>query len=58
MVGMGTGPMPRQRIDPGGMVYVFPNDFPGRLRRFQREPGPSWAEIARSPGTSDLDERR
>ena len=43
--------MPRQRIHHGGNVYVFPEDFPERLKRFQRESGLSWAEIARRVGT-------
>ena len=50
-------PMPRQRIHHSRMVYVFPNDFTDRLSRFQRESGPTWAEIARRAGTSDLNLR-
>ena len=50
--------MARQRIGHGGMIYVFPNDFPERLKRFQRESGLSWAEIALRLGTSDLNLRR
>ena len=50
--------MPRHRVHNSRMVYVFPNDFPERLERFQRESGLSWAEIARRVGTSDLNLRR
>ena len=39
--------MPRQRINHGGVTYVFPDDFPQRLARFKEESGLSWAEIAR-----------
>ena len=42
--------MPRQRKHHGGRVYLFPRDFPLRLRRFQEESGLSWAEIARRLG--------
>ena len=44
--------MPRQRIDHSRIVYVFPDDFPQRLKRFQEESGLPWAEIARRLGTS------
>ena len=47
----GISPMPRQRVHHGGSVYVFPEGFPERLRRFQRESGLSWSEIARRIGT-------
>jgi len=43
--------MPRQRIDHGRRTYLFPDDFPERLKRFQRESGLSWSEIARRVGT-------
>ena len=44
--------MPRQRTHHGRTVYVVPDDFPQRLKRFQEESGLSWAEIARRIGTS------
>ena len=47
-----TRAIPRQRIDHSRMVYVFPEDFPQRLKRFQQESGLSWAEIARRLETS------
>ena len=50
--------MPRQRINHGGMVYVFPDDFSQRLERFKEESGLSWAELARRLGTSTLNLRR
>ena len=50
--------MPRQRIHNSRTVYVFPNDFPQRLKRFQRESGLTWAEVADRLGTSDLNVRR
>ena len=43
--------MPRQRIHHSRRTYVFPDDFPERLKRFQEESGLSWAEIARRLGT-------
>ena len=43
--------MPRQRIDYNIQTYNFPDDFPERLKRFQRESGLSWSEIARRIGT-------
>ena len=43
--------MPRQRIDYNIQTYEFPDDFPERLKRFQRESGLSWSEIARRLGT-------
>ena len=42
--------MPRQRIDYNIQTYNFPDDFPERLKRFQRESGLSWSEIARRIG--------
>ena len=42
--------MQRQRKHHGGPVYVFPHDFPQRLRRLKEESGLSWAEIARRLG--------
>ena len=43
--------MPRQRIDYNRITYQFPDDFPQRLERFQKESGLSWAEITRRIGT-------
>ena len=43
--------MPRQRTHHSGITYVFPDDFPQRLKRFKEESGLSWAEIARRLGT-------
>ena len=42
--------MPRQRNDYNIQTYGFPDDFPERLKRFQRESGLSWSEIARRIG--------
>ena len=39
-------------------MYVFPEDFPQRLKRFQHESGLPWAEIARRLETSALNLRR
>ena len=44
--------MPRQRTQHGRTVYVFPEDFPRRLRRFKEESGLPWTEIARRLGIS------
>ena len=44
--------MPRHLTDHSRMVYALPSDFPQRLKRFQRESGLSWAEIARRLGVS------
>ena len=41
--------MPRQRTHHSRITHVFLSDFPQRLKRFQRESGLSWAEIARRP---------
>ena len=43
--------MPRQRNRYSGDDHVLPDDFPERLKRFQRESGLSWSEIARRLGT-------
>ena len=43
--------MPRQLIDCKTKTFIFPDDFPERLRRFQKESGLSWSEIARRLGT-------
>ncbi len=39
-------------------MYVFPEDFPERLRRFQRESGLSWAELSRRLGADPETVRR
>ena len=38
--------MPRQRTDYHRTTYGFPGDFTERLKRFQKESGLSWSEIA------------
>ncbi len=43
--------MPRQQIDYNIQTYDFSDDFAERLKRFQRESGLSWSEIARRIGT-------
>ena len=43
--------MPRQHTRYNRRTYVFPEDFPQRLKRFQEESGLSWSEIARRLGT-------
>ena len=43
--------MPRQRIHHSRITYNFPGDFAERLKRFQKECGLSWSEIARRLGT-------
>ena len=50
--------MPRQRTQHSRRVYVFPDDFPGRLERFREESGLTWAEIARRIETYPLTIRR
>ena len=45
-----AGQTPRQRIQHSRIVYVFPDDFPQQLVRFQEESGLPWAEIARRLG--------
>ena len=50
--------MPRKRIHYGGIACVFPADFPRRLKRFQRESGLPWAEIARRVGADIESVRR
>ena len=42
--------MPRQRTHYNRDTYDFPGDFPERLKRFQKESGLSWSEIARRIG--------
>ena len=43
--------MPRQRTNYRRSTYVFPDDFPQRLRRFKEESDLSWSEISRRLGT-------
>lgn len=43
--------MPRQRIRHIGDNHELPNDFPERLKRFKKESGLSWSEIARRLGS-------
>ena len=43
--------MSRQHTRYNSRAYVFPEDFPQRLKRFQEESGLSWSEIARRLGT-------
>ena len=43
--------MPRQRIHHRRDTLELPDDFPERLRRFQKESQMSWSEIARRLGT-------
>ena len=38
--------MPRQRTDYYRTPYDFPGDFSERLKRFHKESGLSWSEIA------------
>ena len=42
--------MPRQRINYFRDTYVFPEDFPQRLKRFREESELPWAEISRCLG--------
>ena len=46
-----TQAMPRQRTRYSRIIYVIPDNFPQRLRRFKEESGLSWSEIARRIGT-------
>ena len=50
--------MPRQRTHHSRRTYDFPDDFPERLKRFQRESGLSWAELNRRLGTHPYTVRR
>ena len=50
--------MPRQHTRHSRIVYVFPDDFPQRLERFEEESGLSWAELARRLGTDRETVRR
>ncbi len=42
--------MPRQRTDHSRIISALPGDFSQRLKRFQREPELSWAELRRRFG--------
>ena len=50
--------MPRQRIHHSRRAHDFPDDFPQRLVRFQKESGLSWSETARCLGISPMTIRR
>ena len=50
--------MPRQRIHHRRRVYLFPNDFPERLKLLKEESSLTWAEIARCLGVDPLTVRR
>ena len=50
--------MPRQRTYYSRVTYDFPDDFPERLRRFQRESRLPWAEITRRLGINPQTMRR
>ena len=50
--------MPRQRIHHTRETYEVPSDFPERLKRFQKESGLTWAEIARRLGAHPYTIRR
>ena len=43
--------MPKQRLDHFIQPYQFTDDFSDRFKRFQKESGLSWSEIARRIGT-------
>ena len=43
--------MPRQHTNYIRTPHDFPDDFTERLKRFQKESGLSWSEIARRIGT-------
>ena len=50
--------MPRQRTHHSRITYALPDDFPQRLKRFQRESGLSWAELRRRLGVDPETLRR
>ena len=50
--------MPRQRIHNRKRVYLYPDDFPERLRLLKEESKLPWAEIARRLGVDPLTVRR
>ena len=50
--------MPRQHTHHSRIVYVFPDDFPERLKRFKEESGLSWAESRRRLGADPETVRR
>lgn len=43
--------MPKQRLDHFKQPHRVPDDFRERFKRFQKESGLSWSEIARRIGT-------
>ena len=43
--------MPRQRPRYSREFYAVPEDLPRRLRRFRKDSGISWSELARRLGT-------
>ena len=50
--------MPRQHTHHSRITYVFPDDFPQRLRRFKEESGLPWAELKRRLDTDPETIRR
>ena len=50
--------MPRQRIHHRRRVYLYPDDFPERLKLLKEESGLPWAELARRLGVDPLTVRR
>ena len=50
--------MPRQRTRYRKITYVFPEDFPLRLKRFKEAAGLSSSELAHLIGTSPFTVRR
>ena len=50
--------MPRQRTHYRRRLYVFPDDFPKRLKLLKEESGLTWAEMAPRLGTYPLTIRR
>ena len=50
--------MPRQRTHHSRITYVFPGDFPQRLKRFKEESGLPWAELDRRLGIDPETRRR
>ena len=50
--------MPKQRIHHSRITYVFPEDFPQRLKRFKEESGLPWAELHRRLGADPETVRR
>ena len=50
--------MPKQRTHHSRITYVFPDDFPQRLKRFKEESGLPWAELDRRLGIDPETRRR